>query len=311
VSVVPAAGPGLALTAPRVVASSTRTGREVAAFLQREGGQPWPVDPERADQPCGLDGFLALAGEEIVGCLLGQAVPSLAEGADAMFPVLVVAAGWRRRRVGTRLWEALAAAPRARPTRVVFHVEEPDEGRRAFLGSVGFDVQAEMLAYARDAGAEPPPLPEGPWTFVEYHGGNPAHDAAIVDLHARGYRGSPTIPRLTPEAVAAQAAAPRLAFLLALDGDRVVGFTLVSLADGQAYIDSFVVARSHWGTRVSDALHGRVAALAQAAGCSRITANVERSNHASRRGVERRGMLAVGRIWRFGRELPVSAPGRP
>jgi ribosomal protein S18 acetylase RimI-like enzyme len=226
-----------------------------------------------------------------------------------MYPTLAVASAWRRRRVGTRLVEALAAGPRARPTWVFAHVEEPDEIGRSFLGSVGFEVVAEMIMYARDTAAEPPPPPPGPWTLVEYHGGHPGRDAAIVDLHARGYRGNISIPRLTAASVAAQAADPRLTFLLALDGGRLVGFTLASLTGGTAYIDSLVVARSHWGTHLGDALHGRVAVLARAAGCSRITAMVDRTNHASRRGVERRGMQAAGRTWRLGRRLAAAAPG--
>jgi RimJ/RimL family protein N-acetyltransferase len=85
-----------------------------------------------------------------------------------------------------------------------------------------------------------------------YAGGDPETDAAIVELHNRSYG------RLTPRADVESLwmrwdGLEAQEYVLAREGDRLVGYAQWRVTSGEAWVISLVVARSHWGTNVAPA----------------------------------------------------------
>lgn len=267
---------------------STRTLREVVAFLAAEGTPVPGLEPR--DEPCTQGGALALAGSEIAGVILGAESPSLRAGESFVFPLITVAAARRRQGVGRRLVEAFAAAPRTAPcVWAIVYPGEGDEIGPRFLRAVGFESRGENLVYERDTVLTWPPR-TGPWSIREYAGDDPACDAAIAELHARSYRRQFGVPALSPDAVRQWVTRSGTTCLLAEDGGRVVGCALVNVMGPMAWVGSITVARSHWGTGLADAVHDAVVMVARRQGAERVGGAAHPDNHASQRLMERNGM---------------------
>jgi hypothetical protein len=98
-------------------------------------------------------------------------------------------------------------------------------------------------------------LDPSPAHFQRYAGGDPEIDAAIVDLHNRSHRSSRLMPPIAHELL--WMTVPGLTaheYVLLRDEGRLVGHAEWLVVDGKAYINSLVVARSHWGTEVAASL---------------------------------------------------------
>jgi len=124
-----------------------------------------------------------------------------------------------------------------------------------------------------------------------------------VDLYRRAYRGRSAIPQLTIESVHRQLEFPGFAYVLAFDGEQLIGHAAVFVHDGECYVDSIVVVRSHWGSGASDAMGQAITRHALAEGCSRIACVAEITNRASRALIERQGYKSTGQLRRFRRIL--------
>jgi len=121
-----------------------------------------------------------------------------------------------------------------------------------WLEAAGFALQSSTLRMTWEGDCillvDPSPI-----RLTRYAGGDPAFDQAIVDLHNRAYG------RLVPRARRDELwlswhGLETREFVLALDGDRIVGYAEWWVIDGEAWVNSIVAARSHWGTPVAAAL---------------------------------------------------------
>ena len=109
----------------------------------------------------------------------------------------------------------------------------------------------EQVQYARELPA-PDRRTDPRWRIVEYHGGNDAYDAALMPLHMQGYRGRFGLPRLTMENLKRQLESPGMTYLLVFDGERLAGYAALAVSGTLLWVDSVVVARSHWASGISD-----------------------------------------------------------
>jgi hypothetical protein len=123
-----------------------------------------------------------------------------------------------------------------------------------FLEATGFVYHSSTMRteWKGDAVAV---LDPSPARFERYGGGDPEIDAAIVDLHNRSQRSSRLMPPIARELL--WTTVPGLIaheYVLLRDEGRLVGHAEWLVVDGKAYINSLVVARSHWGTEVAASL---------------------------------------------------------
>jgi GNAT superfamily N-acetyltransferase len=294
---------------------------QVLDFYADMAGLPRPTFWRPAG-PCEEFGQAALIDNSLVGLFAG----SLKAANDRLGERLLylyggVQSGWRRRGIGRLLMEALASACRdtgRRVTAIVTLNQEQATGAAPFLVKKGFAEVAGSALYARDlAQAAPPP----PAREVQcYRGGDPALDAAIVDLYRRAYRGRPNVPELTIDDLRDQFADPGLVYFLVFDGDRLVGHANAQRSKGDCFVDTIQVARSHWGTGAADALALAITRHAHETGAGRIIGAADTTNHANRALMERHGLRVTELTRRYcrifddsdaGSAVDKSAPARP
>jgi RimJ/RimL family protein N-acetyltransferase len=130
-----------------------------------------------------------------------------------------------------------------------------------------------------------------------YTGGNADFDKAIVDLHNRSYRRM----RLTPPADLEYLwkTWPGLSaheFVLAWEGERMVGYAEWIVANDKPLMNSLVAARSHWGTPVAAAAGTQAMEYMLALGYRTLYSSVISKNAASIKLQQRHG-------WRLTTEL--------
>ena len=140
-----------------------------------------------------------------------------------------------------------------------WHMVNPLEPLWPVLGplleAAGFVLHSSSMRmqWGGELVAVPDPSPA---RFVRYAGGNSEMDKAIVELHNRSYRSSLWL--MTPWRVEQLWQSwPGLTlreYVLAMEHDRLVGYAEWFVVDGKPCINSFVAARSHWGTPVGAAV---------------------------------------------------------
>jgi GNAT superfamily N-acetyltransferase len=120
-----------------------------------------------------------------------------------------------------------------------------------------------------------------PIRLERYAGGSREIDAAIVDLHNRSYRAVRPKPPADLESLwKPHTGLEMREYLLAMGDDRLVGYVEWWAADGEAWIASFAVARSHWGTAIASTLPAKVMQVLLELGHCKIAANVRSTNTA-------------------------------
>jgi len=257
--------------------------------------------PATGEGPFRAFGRAALAGEELVGLMAGDLAP---RNDDAGEWLLNLRGGvhprLRRRGIGRRLVESVVADCRAleRPVEILATLTEAEvDAGRPFLSALGFDEAVGLVRYQADPLIVPLLPPDARHPTRAYRGGEPATDAAITDVYARAYRGRRNVPQLR------LGSSPDLLYLLVFDGDRLVGHTTAQKVNDVCFIDSIVVARSHWASGAADALCGAIHrhALEQAARI--VVAYVETTNRPSRALVERNGLTQAAVFSRFSRTV--------
>jgi GNAT superfamily N-acetyltransferase len=264
---------------------------QVFDFYADMAGLPRPKSSRPAG-PCEEFGQAALIDEALVGLLAGSLKAANDRPEDRLLYLYGgVQAGCRWRGIGRGLIEALADACRDTGRRVTAIVDlNRDQAvvTAPFLLKMGFVEVVGAARYARDLAdaTPPPPAPE----VQCYRGGDPARDAAIVDLYRRAYRGRPNVPELTVDGLRDQFADPGLAYFLVFDGDRLVGHANAQRSQGDCLVDTIQVARSHWGTGAADRLSLAITRHAVETGAARIVGAADTTNRANRALMERHGL---------------------
>jgi GNAT superfamily N-acetyltransferase len=152
------------------------------------------------------------------------------------------------------------------------------------LEAAGFVRHSSMMRMEWRGESVTVPDP-GPAHLERYAGGDPDIDRAIVDLHNRAFRPS----RLVPPADLERLWKPwpglqTHEYVLAMENGRVVGYAEWLESDGNApFIDSMVVARSHWGTAVAAAVVTKAIQILLERGHHKIESCVRSNNAASMR----------------------------
>jgi ribosomal protein S18 acetylase RimI-like enzyme len=140
--------------------------------------------------------------------------------------------------------------------------------------------------------ADPAPI-----RFERYAGGNREIDAAIVDLHNRSYRAArPKPPADFGSLWKSFTGLQMREYLLAMTDDRPIGYAEWWIIDGEAWINSYAVARSHWGTAIAATLSAKVMQVLVELGHRKIAAVVRSNNTAVMRRWQELG-------WKIAAEL--------
>ena len=177
----------------------------------------------------------------------------------------------------------LAEADRAHPG--TWHIARMDDRAIAALAPrlavAGFAFHSTNVRM-RWEGESVSLVDPGPIRIETYTGGDAAVDQAIAALHDQGYRTSRVVPQANvPDMWRAIPGATCHEMLLAWDGDRLVGFIEYLAVKGEAWVNSLVVARSHWGTPAAAAIGTRAMQRLFEAGHRTIESYVRSNNAAS------------------------------
>jgi GNAT superfamily N-acetyltransferase len=278
---------------------------EVFEFYVRALGLSVATPP--GDEPFPGQGKAAMADGKLVGLLTGGLYPDNDHpGADVLYLYGAVDPAWRRRGIGRALlaglMEEFHREGRPLTLSVTLSGGEPDAAA-AFLLQQGFSEARQSIRYERELTPDAVPQDGPSMPTAVYRGGDAAIETAIIDLYRRAYRGRNAIPVLTAESIQRQFEAPGFAYVLVFDGDRLIGHTACYVNEAKCYVDSIVIARSHWGSGASDALVHALFRHALGEGCNRIAGIAEESNRASRALMERHGLGPKEHIRCFRRTL--------
>ena len=246
-------------------------------------------------------GRAALAGEELVGLMAGDFVSRNDDTGEWLLNLRGgVHPRLRRRGIGRRLMERLVVDCHELEGGVdmlaTLTEAELDAGG-PFVSALGFEETVGMVRYQANPRIVPLLPRNGAFATRAYRGGEPATDAAIADLYGRAYRGRRSVPQLR------LGFSSDLAYLLVFDGDLLVGHATAQKVNDVCFIDSIVVARSHWASGAADALSGAIHRHALQQAARLVVAYVEASNRASRALIERHGMTEIATFSRFRRTV--------
>lgn len=285
-----------------IVITETETLRlaEVYSFFSRYAG--WPETADIADQLYSGQGYAARSGTEILGIVIFTLLPSLVTGETLCFLFGTVDPAHRRRRLGTRLMkETISAVRKVAPRLVViaFLPEKDEQSTVAFLRFLGFAEMDTMLRYERDLTQVTCAVEQLTYNIREYKGGEQRVDESIIDLYRRAYRGHLGIPDLTFEWLRKQLAQPSCSYILLRHNGQLVGHASMWINQGECYVDSALVARSHWGSGASDAIARSLLRIAVERGCTTISGMAASTNRPSRSLMERYGLQVGKSIKRF------------
>jgi hypothetical protein len=130
-----------------------------------------------------------------------------------------------------------------------------------------------------------------------YAGGDREIDRAIADLYNRAYHSSRMVGPADAESLWDPWPGLEMReFVLAWEGNRLVGFVEWCVNVGEAFVSNLAVARSHWGTAISSAIATRVMQLLFELGHRKVGSIVRSNNAASVR-------LQLKLGWKVRREL--------
>jgi RimJ/RimL family protein N-acetyltransferase len=150
------------------------------------------------------------------------------------------------------------------------------------LEAAGFAYRMSSIQMQWEGDSVTVPDPS-PAHFERYAGGDPQMDRAICDLHNRAYRPA----RVTPPARHEDLWKPwpglqTREYVLALERGSLVGYAEWFVVDGSPpYINSFVAARSHWGTAVGAAVGIKAMEILIELGHRKMESSVLSTNAAS------------------------------
>jgi len=276
------------VTDPRVV--DLADARDAALDLLQELQPGAPAPPETTN------GVVALAGDQAVALLPWGRYAGF-DGVTEAYLGIMARPGVDGSEVAGRLVAAALRRIEGRPCRAWMYVDDAQSYLREILPEHGFEHRFTSCLYE---GPLPLPslTPRPEARLATYRGGDPAADAAMEDLHRRGFRGRIGVPEwVTPSPESSKH------HILAWDGDRLAGFVSWIAMPEFAVWDNVVLARRYYGTGMAHTLGGAISDAAVAAGCSTLRGYVHATNHASRSLAERFGLRVCGETRAFLREL--------
>jgi GNAT superfamily N-acetyltransferase len=182
---------------------------------------------------------------------------------------------------------SVAEADRDQPD--TWHVVSAEPSLSSVLGPL-LEAEGFVLSYTvwriEWSGVSVNAVDPSPLRFECYTGGSREIDRAIVDLHNRSYRTARPKPPADIETLwTPYPGAEKRGFVLAIDDDRVVGFAEWSVG-AEAWVTSFVVARSHWGRAIGAVMGAKVMQVLVSLGQRKMIASVRSTN------------TAIMRLWR-------------
>ena len=209
-------------------------------------------------------------------------------------PVAVaVLPDWRGHGLGSELLErCLDHARSLDAVHALSFVREDDHDSVAFVRRRGFEILDRVVSLAIDLepGVEAPP-PAGGIEIAEL---DEAHREEAFEIYAQGVVDMPTAAPLDPGTFEDWLAEIELhpLTLVALDGNRVVGYADLEVRNGPAGIlgnGMTAVRRAHRGRGIGEALKRAQIAWAAASGYSQLTTSTHADNEAMRRLNEKLG----------------------
>lgn len=255
------------------------------------------LEPDAPAPPESTGGVVALEGDRAVGLLTWGRFPGF-DGVTEAYLGLMARPGVDGSEVAGPLLAAGVQRIDVRPCRVWMHVEDAQSYLRDILQEHGFAHRFTSCLYEGPLPL-PEPTPQAPARLVTYSGGDPVVDAAMEDLHRRGFRERVGVPEWTTPSVDS----PK-SHILAYDGDRLAGFASWIAMPEFAVWDNVVLARRYYATGMAHTLGRAISDAAVAAGCSSLRGYIHATNHASRSLAERFGLQVCGELSAFLRELP-------
>lgn len=200
--------------------------------------------------------FVVLDGDKVVGTLIAypldetpgpknrfiaiEAKPEYVDG-DALVRFLGTVADADRDRQSD-LWHIVNVGPEW-------------SAAAAHFENAGFFLHERSFSMEWTGEAIPPiALPDGA-VFEFYTGGQIEVDREIADLHARSYGHTRLVPPADPETLWKPWPGLEVReYVLCRENGRLVGYGEWFVTKGRAVVNSFVAARSHWGTTVGAAV---------------------------------------------------------
>lgn len=234
-------------------------------------------------------GLVARVGGEPIGLAKASSLPALRDGERLFWMDAAIMQG--RPEGGTLAGRLLAGTLESLPPgegrlRVLASTPQGQEGIAAALVERGFREIAAMRRFEAEVGS-PVSRPDSRFRLRFYHGGEPALDEAIAALYRRLFHAQPAVPALTAADLARFFADSRYAFALLFDADTLVAEASLWEDEGELYVGTILVARSHWASGASDFLLNELLCHAARRGCERFSGQIAASNRANLALVER------------------------
>lgn len=253
---------------------------------------------EKPQRP-GAGGVLALDGTSAQGLLTWAPHPGY-DGVEQQYLTLKLRESSAQPAIAAALLDALAERFAQRRSQIWLHADDTVAHLADVFVTHGFHREFVSLEYR---GPLPLPRlePQPDARMVRYEGGDEVVDAAIADVHRRGYRGRRGTPLFTPIGFE-----HGVRMVLAYDSDRLAGFVSWAALQDHVLCDSIVVARRHFGTGMAHTLGCAFSDDAVAAGADAVRCHVDETNHASRSLVERFGLAVHSETHSYTRSYPSS-----
>jgi len=233
-------------------------------------------------------GLVALVGRELVGFAKASSLPALRDDERLFW---MDAAILQDRAEGPLAGRLLAGTLESLPPgegrlRVLASTPQGQEGVAAALVERGFREIAAMRRFESAVG-HPVSRPDPRFRLRFYGGGEPALDDAIAALYRRAFHAQPSVPALTPQSLGRFLEDSRYSFALLFEAESLVAEASLWEDEGELYVGTILVARSHWASGASDFLMNELLCHAARRGCARFSGQIAASNRANLALVER------------------------
>lgn len=206
-----------------------------------------------ADDPLS---FVVLDNDVVVGSIMGSPLNE-APGPKNRFLSIEVKPEHVDAAALERILETFAEADRGCQTDLwqIINVGSAWEASKAVFENAGFTLHERSFVMEWTGDVVPAvTLPEGA-AFEFYTGGTPETDREITDLHARSYAAARLVPPADPATLwKPWPGLEAREYVLCREDGRLVGYSEWFITNGRPVVNSFVAARSHWGTTVGAAV---------------------------------------------------------
>lgn len=136
------------------------------------------------------------------------------------------------------------------------------------------------------------PRNQSDFSVAHYKGGDRAINTALCELYREAYKKRQGIPDISDENIEKQLSIPSCSYLILLHNNAVIGQVTLFIANKECYVDSIYIKRKYWGTGAADVLTQALFDYAKNYGCDIVSGTAASNNWASRRLMERFGLVA-------------------